>query len=261
VKEKLYRTCIELTNGKVTSYIVKGFSKSRFSKFFVPSFANHFKININESVKSIRDFKSMHDFFIRELKRGIHQIDEQKDTVVSPVDATIEDFGPIHSTTHIIVKGKDYYISEMLGSKDAAKKYLGGSYIVFYLSPSDYHRIHAPLSGKVQRNYTLGRKSYPVNSIGMKYGKAPLSKNYRQITELKAGNVNIAVVKVGAMIINSIEKTYKSETLKKGEEMAYFTFGSTVVLLFEKNTFQMDENIKSPHKIRMGERIGKITSK
>jgi phosphatidylserine decarboxylase len=38
--------------------------------------------------------------------------------------------------------------------------------------------------------------------------------------------------------------------------MAYFSFGSTVVLLFEKNIFQIDSNIHTPTEIKVGEKIG-----
>jgi phosphatidylserine decarboxylase len=67
-------------------------------------------------------------------------------------------------------------------------------------------------------------------------------------------------VKVGAMFVNSIEKTHTGMTLQKGEEMAYFSFGSTVVLLFQKGTFQLDPSIQTPKDIRIGEKIGVMTT-
>ncbi len=43
--------------------------------------------------------------------------------------------------------------------------------MILYLSPSHYHRIHSPVTGKVVEQWTLGTKSYPVNKYGLKYGK------------------------------------------------------------------------------------------
>ncbi|MDV2887664.1 phosphatidylserine decarboxylase, partial [Alkalihalophilus pseudofirmus] len=106
---------------------------------------------------------------------------------------------------------------------------------------SHYHRIHSPVDGTVTKQWTLGRKSYPVNKWGIKYGVRTLAKNYRVITEVKTVTGHVAIVKVGAMFVNSIETTYKGSELVKGKEMAYFTFGSTVVLLFEKGIFQVDQ--------------------
>ena len=45
------------------------------------------------------------------------------------------------------------------------------TFYCFYLSPADYHRIHSPIDGEVLRQYTLGQKSYPVNQLGLTYGK------------------------------------------------------------------------------------------
>jgi phosphatidylserine decarboxylase len=67
---------------------------------------------------------------------------------------------------------------------------------------------------------------------------------------------HVSVVKVGAMFVNSIELTHKTSTLTKGEEMAYFSFGSTVILLFEKDAFQMDASLKEKQELKVGQKIG-----
>jgi phosphatidylserine decarboxylase len=67
---------------------------------------------------------------------------------------------------------------------------------------------------------------------------------------------HVAVVKVGAMFVNSIETTHQGTELEKGEEMAYFSFGSTVVLLFEKGIFRIDSSIQPPYDIKVGQKIG-----
>lgn len=258
MKEKLYRTSIELTNGRVTSAMFKSFAKSKISKKIIPSFAKQFAINLDESKLNVKEFNNLHEFFIRELKDGIHSITAGEDIVISPVDASIEDFGLINETAPIVVKGRDYSITEMLGDEKLTQKYLGGTYIVFYLSPQDYHRMHAPISGNVTHKNTLGRWSYPVNNLGMKYGKDPLSKNFRQVTEIDHNGARLAMVKVGAQVINTIERTHENDTLVKGDEMAFFSFGSTVVLLFERGKFEMEKSIQSPHKIRMGQKVGEL---
>jgi phosphatidylserine decarboxylase len=44
--------------------------------------------------------------------------------------------------------------------------------------------------------------------------------------------------------------------LEKGQEFSYFSFGSTVVLLFEKGSFELEGNISIPADVRVGETIG-----
>lgn len=247
---------IELTNGRWTSGILRGFARSRVSRFVVPSFAKIYHLNQDEMEKGLLEYPTLHDLFVRTLKKDARKIDKSKNTVVSPVDAVIEDVGPIKETSDILVKGKTYSIEEMLGNQELLAKYLNGTYMILYLSPSHYHRIHSPVNGVVTKQWTLGSKSYPVNKLGLKYGVRTLAKNYRVITEVKTDYGHVGIVKVGAMFVNSIETTHKGSELEKGGEMAYFSFGSTVVLLFEKDIFQIDSSVQTPKDIKVGEKIG-----
>ncbi|MEH7483022.1 phosphatidylserine decarboxylase [Neobacillus drentensis] len=251
-----YRLLIELTNGRWTSGILRRFARSHVSRFVVPSFAKIYHLNQEEMEKGLSEYPSLHDLFVRTLKKDAREIDKGENSVVSPVDAVIEDVGLIKETSDIHVKGKTYSIEEMLGNPQLLAKYLNGTYMILYLSPSHYHRIHSPVNGIVTKQWTLGSKSYPVNKLGLKYGVRTLAKNYRVITEVKTDYGHVAIVKVGAMFVNSIETTHKGSELVKGGEMAYFSFGSTVVLLFEKDIFQMDSNVQTPKDIKVGEKLG-----
>jgi phosphatidylserine decarboxylase len=254
--ESFYRLMIELTNGRWTSGILRRFARSPVSRFVVPSFAKIYHLNQEEMEKGLSEYPTLHDLFVRTLKKEARKIDKGNNTVVSPVDAVIEDVGPITETSDILVKGKTYSIEEMLGNHELLVKYLNGTYMILYLSPSHYHRIHSPVNGIVTKQWTLGSKSYPVNKLGLKYGVRTLAKNFRVITEVKTDFGHVAVVKVGAMFVNSIETTHKGSELEKGGEMAYFSFGSTVVLLFEKGIFQIDSTLQTPKEIKVGEKIG-----
>lgn len=256
--QSIYRILIELTNGKWTSAILHKFAKSKSSKRIIPSFAKTYNINQEEMEKPIGEYESLHHFFIRNLKEGARKIDQDPLSVVSPVDSVIEEVGEIMTNKTITVKGKVYSISEMLGNDDAMARYEQGTYMIFYLSPSHYHQIHSPVNGEVTNQWTLGLKSYPVNKMGLKYGNYPLSKNYRKITEIRHNAGMATVIKVGAMFVNSIETTHDGSKLDKGDQMAYFTFGSTVVLLFEKGTINLMPEIAPPYPIRYGEKIGTL---
>ncbi|MED3624511.1 phosphatidylserine decarboxylase [Neobacillus thermocopriae] len=256
----LYRLLIELTNGRYSSALLKRFTKSRASRFIIPSFVRVYRINKAEMEKELHEFQTLHDLFIRKLKKEVRTIDKSYNTVVSPVDAVLEDMGTIRENSDIIVKGKTYSVEEMLGDRQVMEKYLHGSYLILYLSPSHYHRIHSPVSGTVKKQWTLGRKSYPVNKWGLKYGVRTLAKNYRVITEVETEFGHVAIVKVGAMFVNSIETIHKGSILEKGEEVAYFTFGSTVVLLFERNIFN-PESLNVPREVKVGEKIGVLHRK
>ena len=87
-------------------------------------------------------------------------------------------------------------------------------------------------------------------------GKKPISHNYRMISELQyQNNKYFTLVKVGAMFVNSIKLTNTSNSWKKGEEIGYFAFGSTVVMFFEENTIQFTDQLKQGYEVKMGEPI------
>jgi phosphatidylserine decarboxylase len=256
LRQKLYRFLIELTNSRLISNFLRNFALSTKSRIIIKSFANIYKINLDEMEKPISEYSSLHEFFTRKLKVGARILEASPNTIISPVDGKIEEFGKIseHSTIH--AKNRPYSVSEMLGDEEVAKKYIDGHFMVIYLSPQNYHRIHCPISGRVVRQQKLGGKSYPVNNLSLKYGKDPLSKNFRIISEFLTDNKHYSLVKVGAMFVNSIELIHTSEEVIKGEEVGYFSFGSTVVLLFEAGAVELSDNLKSGQVVRLGDKIG-----
>ena len=256
MKRKLYQRTIELTNGPLTSGVLRHFARSAQSRWMIPSYIKAYKIVTDDIDSPVESFSSLHDFFIRKLKTDSRSVAPAP--VVSPVDGTVEAVGDLHEGISFKVKGQQYSLSELLGNEKMAKQYQHGKYAVFYLSPADYHRIHSPVNGTVLKQYVLGKKSYPVNRPGLMYGKSPLSGNYRMVTELETEVGRLLAVKVGAMFINSIELTNRGKEWRKGDEVGYFSFGSTVVLFFEENQVQLTEGIASGRQVMMGEAVANM---
>ncbi len=257
MKKKIYQSFVELSGNRFNSYLLKAFTKSKISKILNKSFVKVYNIDEKEMEKPLHEYKSLQELFIRNLKDEARPIDQGPNSVVSPVDGILANVGEITDKCTFHVKNQDYSLSEMLGNKKRAEKYKNGTYIILYLSPSHYHRIHTPVSGTVVGKWALGNKSYPVNELGLKLGKRPLSKNFRFITEVRLHNEkHYALVKVGAMNVNSIHPTFKGDEVEKGKEMGYFSFGSTVVLLFENNTITLVDSIKTPMDVKVGMKIG-----
>ncbi|GIN71010.1 phosphatidylserine decarboxylase proenzyme [Bacillus sp. J14TS2] len=261
MKELLYRAMIRATNGPIFSKTLSRFAQSNISRPLIKPYAKIFRINLDEMAGQWSSYPNLHTFFTRRLKAGVRSINEQFDTVVSPVDGVIKEMGTVDLNQDIMVKGKRYSIAEMLGGKEQAQEFVEGTYMIIYLSPSHYHRIHSPLLVEKMDQYSLGDRSFPVNALGLKYGKDTLASNYRIITLLQHEDVRLGMIKVGAMMINSVQVTNHNETWKKGEEIAYFSFGSTVILLFPKATFESLLQQDLPLPVKYGEPIGKIKTK
>ncbi|KIL44482.1 phosphatidylserine decarboxylase [Jeotgalibacillus soli] len=256
MKRFIYQKCVELTNGKTTSSVLKAFTGSAYSKKIIPSYQKTFGIKMEEWEIPDKGFSSLQEFFTREVKRGARPISEDQNTLISPVDGKIEYAGPLASDGQYIVKGHSYTITDLLGSNAFAETFRNGYMIILYLSPANYHRIHSPVNASVGRQWIFGRSSYPVNHIGLSYGDRPLSKNYRMVTELVTEHEKkFAFIKVGAMFVNSIHLSNTDDKWRKGEEVGFFRFGSTVILVAEEGSIELTKKFGP---VKMGEVIGQL---
>ncbi len=232
LKKRLFQIFVELTNGNLSSKMVKKITKSNLSRLLIPIFIKTYNINTYEILKDISDFKNLNDFFIRQVHPKLRPIGEG---IISPTDGEISEIGKIEEDSTFVIKGQEYMVKSLLADSERAKKLAGGYYIIIYLS------------------YTLGKHSYPVNNAGLNLGDNVLSYNYRRIVEIENENTTYNLVCIGAQNVNSIIETYKTKEIEKSQEMGYFEFGSTVVLLFEKNSINIETKEKT--EIKMGEKI------
>ncbi|MCA0755356.1 phosphatidylserine decarboxylase [Paenibacillus sp. N4] len=253
----LLRSMTELSSRKWISGLTGKFAQSPSSRRFISRFAAAYGIKAEEAEKPLSEYSTLNEFFTRRLKPGSREVDLAADSLVSPVDALITGAGHIREGTILNVKGQDYTIEELLNRSPRTANYMNGFYLVLYLSPTDYHRIHSPVSGRIVEREHIAGKVYPVNDFGLRHMRRVLSRNERLITYIRTENGETAVIKVGAMNVSSIRYVLplKEETAK-GEELAYFEFGSTVVLLMEDGTFIPRGDIMPGVKVRMGERLG-----
>ncbi|CAM4334865.1 archaetidylserine decarboxylase [Paenibacillus tarimensis] len=255
----LLRSMTELTSRKWISQLTGRFAQSTASRRLIPRFAKIYGISVDEAEKQIGEYKTLNEFFTRRLKPGMRIIDEAPDLVVSPVDALITGAGPVDAGSIFNIKGQDYTIEELLAYSPRMENYKHGFCLVLYLSPTDYHRIHAPVEGRIVEREHIKGKVYPVNEFGLRQMRRVLSRNERLVTYIRHLTGEIAVVKVGAMNVSSIKYIDPAaESTERGGELAYFEFGSTVVLLMEDDTFLLREDLMPGKKVRMGEALGTL---
>ncbi|CAG7651610.1 Phosphatidylserine decarboxylase proenzyme [Paenibacillus solanacearum] len=262
MKISLFRLLTELSSRKTVSRLTGAFAKSKTSRLLIPRFAKAYGIRVEDAEKAIHEYASLNDFFTRRLKEGLRPIDPTPDTLISPVDALITGMGPIKDGLIVNVKGQDYTIEELLNHSPRMINYKSGFYYVLYLSPTDYHRIHSPVTGVIVEKEHVAGKVYPVNDFGLRHMRRVLSRNERLITYVQHERGEVAVVKVGALNVSSIQ--YVSplpDALVRGGDLAYFEFGSTVVLLTETGTFAGRTDLSVGSKVRMGETLGTFKPK
>jgi len=260
MSKPFFRLLTELSARKWVSQITGHVAKSKMSRKFIPKFAKSYGIRIEDAEKHLHEYLSLNDFFTRRLKPGLRPIDQGADLITSPVDSLITGMGPIKEGQIINVKGQDYTVEDLLNHNPRRINYEQGFYFVLYLSPTDYHRIHSPVNGAIVEKEHVPGKVYPVNDFGLRYMRKTLSRNERLITIMQHDKGELAVIKVGALNVSSIQ--YVSELpnkLERGDELAFFEFGSTVVLLMENDTFIPREDLEVGSKVKMGEKLGTLT--
>ena len=103
-----------------------------------------------------------------------------------------------------------------------------------------------------------------VRPIAIRKSKV-FKRNAREYTVLNTDNFGKVVqVEVGAILVGKIVNLHHDAyTFKKGEEKGYFEFGgSTVCLLFKKDTIVLDHDIEVNSKegvetlVKVGSKIG-----
>jgi phosphatidylserine decarboxylase len=228
----------------------------------IPAFVDSLKIDMSESKKSINEFTSFNDFFYRELKPGARKIGEG---LVSPGDGRVLAFQKISEVNNFYVKGKKFTLKEFLMDDALYTKHENSAMIIVRLAPNDYHRYHFPFKGMASESKKIEGSYYSVSPIALKSNFTKVfCKNKKEICTLTTdGFGEILVIPVGATMVGSLNSTYEANTMvEKGQEMGYFAFGgSTVVLFFDSKYFKIDEDLLKNTKnnietfLHMGEQI------
>jgi len=246
----------------VVSEAAGAFCNSALSTSIIPSFIK--KANIDLTEYESGSYGSYNEFFTRKIKADARPVDTEPDVLVSPCDSKLTVY-EIDDDSIFEIKGVSYHIDEFLRSKKLAQKYNGGYFCIFRLEVSDYHRYMYIDNGKKSKNFHINGFYHTVNPIALE--KADIYReNTREFTVLHTENFGKVIhAEVGAMLVGKIKNHHhnKGYAFRRGEEKGMFEFGgSTVVLIFEKDTVELDDDIMANTRngfetvVKMGEKIG-----
>lgn len=242
-------------------------------------FANLAGVNMDESAGEAGSYASLNAFFTRHLRDGARRVEtDDPAAAVSPVDGVLSNFGPIVDETLIQAKGRDYRLLDLVDSGAQRRTFEGGHYATIYLSPRDYHRIHSPTSGKVERLSYIPGHLFPVNPFAARNIDELFAVNERLISYLENPKMGrVGVVKVGATCVGRIGVTFhqlqtnlrfrrrqeielaEPVEVAHGDELGLFNLGSTVILLIEHPDFRFDPSLACGQALKMGQFIGKVS--
>ncbi len=220
--------------------------KNSWSRRKVKPFIEKFHVDVKEFLEPVDSFHSFNDFFIRKLKPGVRPMAKGSEVAVLPADARYLAFQEIDKSDGFFVKGHRFCLGHMLQSQSLEKKYDHGSMLIARLCPTDYHRFHFPCECIPDTPKEIPGPLFSVNPIALKRYVNIMAENKRAITALHTRQFGtILYIEVGATYVGSIHQTFTAgNSYAKGDEKGYFSFGgSSLVLLFEPNRIQFDQDL------------------
>ncbi|MHB1629508.1 MAG: archaetidylserine decarboxylase [Bacilli bacterium] len=259
--KRLYpgRLALGLLPRRLLTQTAGHFLRSSASKAFIPLYMLVYGIADSQVERPWRTYGSLAEFFARKLPPGSRTFSVQDDDIVSPVDGVIVELGRVDAGRAVQIKGISYSLAALLADVDA-NLFEHGTHVVIYLSPRNYHRIHAPVAAVVRRIIHVPGTLYPVNRLGTTQIPSLYTKNERTISWFSRGGDMFALVKVGSTIVGSVRlsphlqcRTVQQRgrgparmilpreiAVAQGEELAWFEFGSTVVMVFREGQVELD---------------------
>lgn len=246
-------------------------------RFAYRTFARAVGANLAEAELELDEYASLGDFFARKLREGARRVDSAPSAIISPCDGAIAAGGVVTDGTLVQAKGRDYRLDELIPDADFARSLLGGAYLTIYLSPRDYHRVHAPVGGHLESYDYVPGTLWPVNRWATQRREGLLARNERVVIRLNADQIGgVAVVMVGAAGVGNIaladapqSATFRRfrerqtielphKPIAKGDELGAFRLGSTVVLVFPPGRATLSSEIAVGTSVQFGQRIGRI---
>lgn len=225
-------------------------------------------------------YETFNAFFIRQLKHSARPIDTSPRNIASPVDGCVTELGDIVKDRLLQVKGQYFGLATLLNhEKSMIQHFHNGLFATFYLAPHNYHRIHMPVDGILLKTLFIPGKLFSVNQTTVRYIPELYNRNERLICLFDTPIGKMAVILVGAMMVGSIQTVWMTDAikankitetifqesdhvnrlfLKKGDELGYFKFGSTVIVLFEKDAVTFSPSLHNGRIVQFGEEIGSL---
>jgi phosphatidylserine decarboxylase len=251
-----------------------------FKDLLIGAFVRGFSPDMSDAIE--RDphaYPSLNAFFTRALRPDARAMPVDPQRLACPVDGTVSEIGDIEDDRLLQAKGRHYTLDALLaGRSDWVERFRGGRFATIYLAPYNYHRIHMPFGGALRAAYYVPGKLFSVNRTTAD-GVANLFARNERINCLFDGDgLHHALLLIGALNVGSMETVWHGEvaprqqrvltalstaddrrafTAARGEEMGRFNMGSTVILLYPRDTIEWNPALYPGKTVRLGEVIGR----
>ncbi|KAF4467696.1 phosphatidylserine decarboxylase 2 [Fusarium albosuccineum] len=200
-------------------------------------------------------FRTFNQFFARHLKEGMRPITEPDNDriIVYPADCTFdgESLDPnmfsVERDGLVYIKNVPWSIKSLLQGCEFAQEFDGGVWMHAFLNTFNYHRQHAPVSGKVLEAKNIQGAAYLEVNEKCELKRhicgpdAPDTPGYQFLQSRGCFILEneylgkVAVLPIGMAQVSSVKLTVKEgDWVQKGDEISCFQFGgSDIICVFQ----------------------------
>ncbi|MCU0237487.1 MAG: archaetidylserine decarboxylase [Acidobacteria bacterium] len=209
--------------------------------WMIRRFRKSYRIDMAEFQGQTDDYLSLSEFFLRPFDPCKRPLPGDPGCLLSPADGRLSELELVSEDRATQVKGWTYPLSLMLG--EALDFSRGWHVAMIYLSPSDYHRFHYPLSGRISGSFHGGTRLFPVNDFSATRVRRLYVRNERVVTRFEFRGAHLYMVAVGATFVGNIGMKHLPGGLpvldkwqrldlaaEQMAEMGHFAMGSTIIL-------------------------------
>jgi len=248
--------------------------------FLIRSISRMAGIAVEEALSpELEDYDCFNAWFTRKLKHEAREFDPDPSALLCPCDGRISETGTLRGGRILQAKGKDYSLQDLLANDPVCALLDGGYFATIYLSPRDYHRVHMPLSGHLQRMIHVPGRLFSVAPYTVRQVPGLFARNERVISVFATESGPLVMVLIGAMLVSSTQTVWAGEvtpsdnkdvsrtdyraeniSLNRGKEMGRFNMGSTVIVLMPRGTVEGRPDLSSSDAVKVGQRLATLTT-
>lgn len=263
------------------SRVIRRLTHSRrrwLAAWLIRRFMRVYAVDLSEAVEpNPGAYPTFNAFFTRALRPGTRPQPTDDSAVASPADGVVSEFGQLLGDRILQAKGQYYSVDTLLANDlYASQQYHRGRFATIYLAPGNYHRVHAPLAGQIHEAVYVPGTLFSVNARTARVVPNLFTRNERVILHCSGAGGPFVVVLIGAMLVGNMELVCcKLRTLirqrqiarqgfdrpipfARGAELGRFNMGSTVIVLFPRDTLVWSEALIPGHVIQMGQVLGRL---
>lgn len=153
------------------------------------------------------EFATFEDFFTRAHKPGSRPIHEKENPFLAVVvaDSRVVVYDSVDIARKLWIKGKDFSIGNLVMDTQLGEQFSGCAVASFRLSPQDYHRFHAPVSGTVKIWRSIPGDYDHVDPVALHSDVDILSRNRREYIVIESAEFGeVIFVAIGATEVGTV---------------------------------------------------------